>query len=374
MAESAQSNAYERLGARRVVNASGSVTAWGGSKPYPEVLQALEDGNVGFVEMRELLEVTGQHLAKRLGVEAAYITSGCYSALVLSVAACMTGKDRELADQLPDTAGMKNEVLLMKKHRYGYDRAYTIAGAKMIEVGDENGTTSEQLNAAFGPNTAAMAYLIKSDPDPECPSLEEAIEISHSHGLPVIADAAAQIYPLDDFIANARSADLVCFGGKYFQAPHSTGFLCGKRELVEAAVDHGFIGPRPFGRGMKVDRQEILGFVAAFDTWIDMDHDKRIEDYEKKYDAILQRLEGIPTVKEMKVVRNNSFWAVGCHFVLDTEVLRKDADQVAQELDSGTPRIHLGTSGKDTIVINAHNLRDGEELEIADRMRQVLSG
>ncbi|MBK36432.1 MAG: hypothetical protein CME26_13020 [Gemmatimonadetes bacterium] len=370
----ADSQIYEKIGARRVVNASGSVTAWGGSKPYPEVLQALEDGNVGFVEMRELLEVTGEHLAKQLGVEAAYITSGCYAALVLSVAACMTGQDRELANQLPDTTGMKNELLLMKKHRYGYDRAYTIAGAKMIEVGDENGTTNEQLNAAFGPNTAALAYLVKSDPDPECPSLEEAIEISHSHGVPVIADAAAQIYPLDEFFENARSADLVCFGGKYFQAPHSTGFVCGKKELVEAVVDHGFIGPRPFGRGMKVDRQEILGFVAAFDHWIGMDHDKRIADMEGMYDIILQRLEGIPTVKEMKSVRNNSFTAVGCHFVLDTDVLGRDAEAVAEELRNGTPRVHVSTSGNDTIVVNAHNMKAGEELEVADRMRQVLSG
>ncbi len=373
MAE-AKSQIYEQFGARRVVNASGSVTAWGGSKPYPEVLQALEDGNVGFVEMRELLEVTGEHLAKQLGVEAAYITSGCYGALVLSVAACMTGKDRELADQLPDTTGMKNEVLLMQKHRYGYDRAYTIAGAKMVLVGDDSGTTTEELNTAFGPNTAACAFLIKSDPNPECPSLDEVIEISHSHGVPVIADAAAQIYPLDEFIENARSADLVCFGGKYFQAPHSTGFLCGKRELVEAAVDHGFIGPRPFGRGMKVDRQEVLGFVAAFDNWLGMDHDKRIADMQEMYDDIMRRLEGIPTVKEMKSVRNNSFVALGCHFVIDKDVLGKDAAKVAEELDSGTPRIHLSTNGDDTIVINAHNMRAGEQHEVAERMRQVLSG
>lgn len=369
-----ENQVYEKIGARRVVNASGSVTAWGGSNPSPEVLQALSDGNAGFVEMRELLEVTGAHIARKLGVEAAYVTSGCYGALVLSAAACMTGKDREKADRLPDTTGMKNEVLLMKKHRYSYDRSYTIAGAKLIEVGDEAGTTSEQLDAAFGPNTAALAYLIKSDPNPECVPLEEAVEIAHSHGIPVIADAAAQIYPIDDFVENARCADLVCFGGKYFQAPHSTGFVCGKKELVEAVVDHGFIGPRPFGRGMKVDRQEVLGFVAAFDGWVSMDHNERIANYEHKYDIILQRLEGIPTVKEMKSVWNNHFWAVGLHFVLDTDLLGKEAKDVAEELENGSPRIRVSTDGKDTVVINAHNLSGGEELEIADRLRQVLSG
>lgn len=366
---------FAKFGARPVVNAAGSVTVWGGSNPYPNVLEAMEEGNASFVEMEELLRMTGDHIAKTLDVEAAYVTAGCYAALVLSVAACMTGKDLELADRLPDTTGMKDEVLLMKKHRYGYDRSYTISGAKLIEVGDENGTTRAQLEAAFNDKTAAAAYLIKSDPDEECPTIEEYVEVAHAHGVPVIADGAAQIYPLEEFRVNAKCADLVCFGGKYFQAPHSTGFMCGKRELVEAAVNHGFIGPRPFGRGMKVDRQEILGFVAAFDGWLDMDHDKRLDHYRDQYNVIIQRLEGIPTVKEMTVEKDNSFTALGLHFVLDRDVLGKDAEQVADELlNGGEPRIKVGAQGNDTIVINAHNLSDGDELAIADRLRSVLSG
>jgi L-seryl-tRNA(Ser) seleniumtransferase len=372
--DSNNSNRYSALGAHPVINAAGSLTAWGGSNPSADVLQAMEGGNVAFIEMRELLEKTGEHIARTLDVEAAYVTAGCYTALVLSTAACVTGKDPEKRDRIPDTSGMKNEILIQKKHRYSYDRAYTIPGTRLIEVGDEEGTTSDQLDQAIGEDTAAVVFLIKSDPNPECVTLEETLKIAHSKGVPVIADAAAQIYPLERFRENARSADLVCFGGKYFQAPQSTGLLCGKKELVEAAIDHGFIGPRPFGRGMKVDRQEVLGFVAAFDGWLSMDHDTRLDGYKQKYNVILTRLEGIPTLKEMKIVSNNSFWAVGLHMVLDRDVIKKDANQIAEELLNGTPRVKVSTSGKDTIVINAHNLSDGDETALADRLRVVLSG
>ena len=374
MADNTGDNVYTKIGARPVINAGGSITVWGGSNPSGPVREAMDEAQMGFVEMKELLEMSGKHIAEILGVEAAYVTAGCYAALVLATAACMTGKDPEKRDRIPDTTGMKNEVILQKKQRYGYDRSYTIPGARLVIVGDDDGCTPEELEDAIGPNTAVVAYLIRPDWGDSVVSLETAVEIAHRHNVPVIADGASQIYPLDFFRRNAQSADLVCFGGKYFQAPHSTGFLCGKKELVEAAIDHGFIGPRPFGRGMKVDRQEIMGCVAAFDSWISMDHEERIAGYRAKYSVIEQRLEGIPTVREMKAVENDSFWALGLHIVLDSEVLGKDAQQVIDELLEGSPRIRASSQGKDTLVINAHNLNEGEEHAIVDRLRVVLSG
>ena len=146
--------------------------------------------------------------------------------------------------------------MLQETQRYGYDRAYTVAGSKLVLAGNADGCTRTELESAIGPNTAAVAYLIRAGNEAAV-SLEDTVEIAHSHGIPVIADAAAQIYPLDYLRRNAQSADLVCFGGKYMGAPHSAGFLCGRKDMVQAAAAHGFIGPRPLGRGMKMGTDRV---------------------------------------------------------------------------------------------------------------------
>ena len=365
-------NVYKKLGVRPVINAAGNQTVRGGSTPSPLVRKAMEEANTSFVEMAELLEKSGEHIASLLGVEAAYITSGCYAALVLCSAAVMTGNDPDKRAQLPDTTGLKSEILLQKKQQYGYDRAYTVPGSKLRYVGDSDGATVEQLSQSIGPNTAAIAYLVQPDQG-NAISLEKVVEIAHAHNVPVIADAAAQIYPLDYFRRNAQSADLVCFGGKYFNAPHSVGFACGRKDLIEAVTAHGFIGPRPIGRGMKVDRQEIIGLVAALDAWFDMDHEKRCREQSKKYAAIAQELEGIENVST-ETVPNKSHMLASLRVTFSPEALGRNAHQVVKELDAGTPRILIAAHGDSAITINAYTLNEGEEDIIASMLRDLLTG
>ena len=268
---------------------------------------------------------------------------------------------------------MKNEIVLQEKQRYGYDRAYTIAGSKLVLAGDEEGCTREELESAIGDNTAAVAYLVRPENDSSVVSLEDAVEIAHSHGTLAIADAAAQIYPLDYFRRNAQSADLVCFGGKYMGAPHSTGFLCGTKDLVDAAVAHGFIGPRPVGRGMKIDRQEIVGLTVALKEWLSMDHESRLVEYGARFSVIERAVQGAAAVRETKVVPTGNFVGLLLHVVLDTDRLGKSAEDVTRELLDGTPRIRLtAPEGDDTLVVNTHTLNEGEEHVIADRMRELL--
>ena len=375
MADNNGGDIYARIGARPVINAGGNTTIWGGSTPSQSVMGAMEEAANSFVEMEELLETSGAHLADLLGVEDAYVTAGCYAALVLSTAACMTGNDPEKAAQLPDTTGLKNEIVLQENQRYGYDRAYTAAGSKLVLAGNEAGCTLMELESAIGPNTAAVAYLIRSqDNEVSEVSLGDTVRTAHAHGVPVIADAAAQIYPLDFLRRNAQSADLVCFGGKYMGAPQSSGFLCGKKDMVRAAAAHGFIAPRTLGRGMKLDRQEIVGLVVAVEDWIAMDHEERLVRYGAKFSVIERALEGVSVVKGTKVAPVNNFVGLLLHVIIDTDKLGKSAQDVAQELLDGTPRIRLGAvEGNDTLVINVHTLNEGEEQTIGDRMREILA-
>lgn len=369
---------YDELGVRPVINARGNMTVLGGSMPTVSVRAAMEEAGTQYVEMKELLEQSGLHIADILGTEAAYVTSGCGAALALSAAACIAGNRPEDILRLPDTTGMKNEIIIQKSQRYSYDRCYTVTGGKLVEVGTKTGCTQDQLERAIGSSTAAIAYFIQPDWGDSAMSLEETVEIAHANNIPVIADAAYQIYPLDYFRGNAISADLVCFGAKYLGAPHSTGFVCGRRDLVSAVTDHGFIGfhtegAKAIGRPMKVDRQDIVGVVAALREWFATDHESRLMDVEVKLSTIQNGLQGIPNVVT-KLVQVQRFWGFSLHIIIDSSQNEDRATSIVRDLAEGTPRIWVEDLGTNTIAINAHALNDGEEKLVADRVRDALLG
>ncbi len=359
---------YERLGARPVINAGGNTTTFGGSTLSSAAARAMEMANRSWVEMSELHEKAGEIVAEILGVEAAQVTAGCYSAMALSAAACIAGNDPEKRARLPDTTGMKSDILLPRPQRYGFARAYLVPGARLIEVGDADSCTADQLDSAIGEGTAAVAYFVMPDwPEPVV-TLEQAVEVAHSHDLPVIADAASRNYPLDDFKRTAQSADLVCFSGKYLGAHQSTGFVCGKAELVRAASAQGF----PFGRAMKLDRQEIVGLVTALEDWFSMDHEERFEGYGAKFDVIEGALQGLSAVRRARVEQVARHPGVTLLASLDTQALGKTVQQVIAELRDGNPSVRVLSAGTDTLNINVHTLNDREEHVVADRLKSVL--
>ena len=366
---------YTRLGARPVINASGNTTIWGGSTPSPAVQRAMDEASGYWVEMEELLARSGEVIAEALGVEAAYPTSGCFSALVLSTAALMTGSDPDKMAQLPDTTGLKNEFVFQEAQSYGYDRAYSVPGGKLIKVGDEDGCSIEEMEAAIGPSTAAIVYLVNRNNTESVVSYDDAAQLAHDHGLPILADCAAQIYPIDYFLNNAQKADLACFGGKYMGAPHSTGFLCGRKDLVDAAVGHGFIAPgKPFGRAMKMDRQEIVGVVTAVSEWFAMDHEERLLIAGGKLGIIEDAVRGLDSVSATSISASDNYMAIALNVTIDTKALGMDAPGVIAALSGMTPRIRADAAGDETLTLVAHNLTDGEPEIVAESLRTALAG
>ncbi|MEC8909766.1 MAG: aminotransferase class V-fold PLP-dependent enzyme, partial [Chloroflexota bacterium] len=225
---------YKELGATPVINATGSVTMLGGSTPAPEVKEAMERAEGAYIPLMELEEKAGAAIANMVNVPAAYITSGAGSALTLATAACMAGDDDAKIQQLPDTTGMKNEVLIQERQRYWYDRCLELAGAKLVMFGNAEGTTRKDLEDAIGPNTAAVHYYaVAQEPDRQALSLEDTIEIAHDKGVPVLVDAAGQIYPLDLFGSYVRmGADFQCTAAKYMSSPQSTGLAFGSEDMI----------------------------------------------------------------------------------------------------------------------------------------------
>ena len=369
---------YERLGVRRVINAWGVATELGGWGQSERVTQAMEEANRGTVEMQELLRKSGDFIADLLGVEAAFVTSGGAAAQALSVAACMAGTDPDRIAQLPDTTGMKNEVVIQKRNRYMFDRCYTLTGSEpRTEAGDDDGTTEDDLDAAIGPNTAAVAYYIQPPIDDAIVSLEDTVALARSRGVTALADACSQIYPLDYFRRCAQSADLVTFGAKYMGAPHSAGFVCGKRDLIDAVSAQSFVtyhydGGRAVGRAMKIDRHEIIGVVTAIEDWFTMDHEERILEYEARFaviDDALGDVDGVST-RRIEVPHYVPYMML---VDVDESVAGNTAEQVRVELDNGSPRIWVGAEdGSLRVVVNC--MSDEETAVVAERLREALRG
>ena len=372
---------YEQLGVRPVINAWGVATELGGWTPTESVQAAMNAANSSQIDMLELLAKTGERIADRLGCEAAYVTSGGAAAQALSIAALMAGTDPAEMLRLPNTTGMKSEVIIQKRNRYMFDRCFALTGARLVEVGDDGGTTAEQLEHAIGPETVAMAYWVQPPFDDDIASLAEMVEIGRSKGVPVIADACSQIYPLDYFTANAQSADLVTFGAKYMGAPHSAGFVCGKRELIEAVAAQSFVayhydGGHAVGRAMKVDRQEIVGVVTALEDWFTMNHEDRIRGYESRFDTIVSAVKNIEGVTTRRIEIPH-YVPYMLHVVFDPDIVGKTAEQVRVEMDDGSPRIWVGTDNRndeETITVVVHTMNEGDAEIVAERLARALGG
>ncbi len=369
---------YSRLGVTPVINGIGNKTFLGGSTPSARAKLAMEEADYYYCSMPELMERTGERVAKLLGVEAAFITSGCASAILHAAAGVMAGTEKEYLGKLPDTTGMKSEFIFQRKQRYFYDRCYVVPGGSLVVVGDEEGCTVQEMEDAIGPDTAGIGYVDKSrgTEDPATVSITAAMEIGQRHDVPVIVDAAYQAYPIDRMRWISGAADLVCFGGKYFGAPSSTGFLCGRADLVHAASRQGFVAsqsgdrPRSFGRSMKVDRQEIVGMVVALEEWLTIDHEDRILGLLNMARVIQQAVDDVPGVST-DVQRVESHAAAALTVEFDPHGLATSGDAIADELASGSPSILVGHDDS-SIRIALHTLHEGQPEVIAERLRAAL--
>ena len=242
------SDVYRALGVRPMINASGTTTRWGGTKLRPEAMEVMSKAAGVMVDIPELNAAAGKILAEVTGAEAGFVTSGAAGGLVLQAAACIAGADPTKMAQLPDSHGLKNEIIIHKAHRFPYDQTYRAAGARLVDIGDGRRCAPWQLEAAFTERTAAVAYLFSPHLSRLTIPLEQVCEIAHARDVPVIVDAASYLPPranLRRFIA--MGADMVIYsGGKAVRGPQSTGILCGRADLIEAAAANA--SPEPVHR------------------------------------------------------------------------------------------------------------------------------
>src|SRR5918995_3054523 len=294
-------NVYERLGVRTIINANGPSTRLSGGIMRPEVAEAMVEASQHCVDMAALQARASELIAEATGAEAGLVTAGAAAGLLLGTAACVTGLDPGRMNRLPDTTGMRNEVVVVRSQRNFYDHAVRAVGVRLIEVGLPDRFAGAgvrdaepwEIADAISERTAAVYWVAAADARP---SLEEAVEIAHAAGVPVLVDAAAQLPPVDNlrrFIL--AGADLVAFsGGKAIGGPQASGILCGRRDLIMAAalqmldldvfyeqwqppasfIDKARLKGLPqhgIGRACKVGKEEIVGLLTALQLFVE-DH------------------------------------------------------------------------------------------------------
>lgn len=371
---------YEKLGVTRIINAAGTYTALTASIMPPSVQAAVARAAKHPVRLQELQKAAGEYLARQLKCEAAMVTAGAASGLTLATAAAMTLGNRTAIHNIPtDVTGLKNEVIVQKGHRYEYDHAIRNCGVRFVEV-----VTLAEYEAAFTERTV-MTNFFNAAEQGEI-SREDWIRVAHSHGVPCLNDAAADVPPISNLWNYTQMGfDLVAFsGGKGMRGPQNTGLLLGRKDLITAAAHNNSPNSDTVGRGMKVAKEQIVGMVAAVDWFLSQSDAAMEAEFRRRAERIAAQLKNIPTLEPRVVIPNVAANAVP-HLLLryDTSRVRIQPAEVMAELRKGTPSIELNPStgrknggglpsDESTIVVGVWMLEPGEDVIVARRLKEVL--
>ena len=366
---------YDKLGIKKLINAEGTLTRLGGSVMDPAVMEEMVEASKYFVDLNELLEKSGEYIANLLGVEACCITSGAAAGLTLSTAACITGTDPTKIRQLPDLQGLKNEVLIQKSHRNGYDHAVRQAGVTLVEFGLIKETYPWELKAAINDRTAAIVHFLEFENNRNL-ALSEVIPIAKEMGVPLIVDAAAELPPVDNLSRFFHmGADLTVFsGGKDIGGPQSSGLVVGRRDLIDACA----LNANPnysIGRAMKVGKEEIAGMIAALERYLRQDFAAEEKLWEDMVETIVNTLADIPGLDARRVspaepgVQPN--WIPRVYLDWQKETIPLSSSEAKSLLRQGEPGIAVGTTSTG-LFVNPQTLEPGQEKIIAKTLRKVF--
>jgi len=381
--KSFSANIYTRLGVRPFINARGTWTYLSGSLELPEVREAAGEASHYFVDMFELQAAAGRRLAKLSGAESGMVTSGSAGAMASATAACIAGGDPKNVWQLPDTTGLKSEVVMMGG-RSEFDNAIRLAGGKLVIA-----KTVDDLQAAITPQTAMVYTTWRDD------RLQSTLNITKAAGVPLLLDDAAGIPPFENFTRYAKiGVDLYCFsGGKGLCGPQCSGLLLGRKDLIEAALYNTSPWEGAVCRPMKVGKEEIMGILAAVDYWSQADLGALNKEWQSRVERIQKLVDTVPGVTSEITIPTggNSFPTLTVTW--DEQKFGLTVAQCDQQLRAGEPRIEVLTNSNPSGVlarernseqrergpgrpnrlqIISMTMQPGEDLTVGYRLRQIL--
>ncbi len=359
---------FKELKVRSFINAAEPFTALSGAIMPPEVVQAWQYAAPRYVRLDDLHDAVAERIAALIGCEAAMVTSGAASALTLGTAACMTGTDRAKVRRLPDTVGMKTEVIIQKSHRYGYDHAVRNCGIRYVEV-----ETAEELERAVNDRTVMMHFFNTNDPVGKI-NLAEFAALSKKHGIPALNDLAADVPPVENLAGSIQLGyDLVAVsGGKGLRGPQSCGLLYGRRELIKAARLNGPPNSDAIGRGMKVNKEELLGMMVTLEVYYKRDHQAEWREWEKRVNLVRAAVASIRGVESEQFVPEIHYRVPHVRIRWNPSSIGSSVADVIRRLREGEPSIEVRSNTSEGLELGVWMLEPGEVDVVARRLREVL--
>ena len=359
---------FKELGLRTFINAAGTYTSMTGSLMPKEVVEAISYGANEYVNLDDLQDKVGERIAELLECEYATVSSGCFGAMSIGMAGILTGKDPKKVKQLPNTEGMKNEVIMQESHSIGYAQALTNVGAKVVRV-----KTAKQLEKAITDKTC-MLWFLNAHTDRGEIKWKEFIALGKKHNIPTFIDCAADVPPVENLFRFTKMGfDLVAFsGGKGLRGPQSAGLLLGKREYIEAARMHTPPRGETIGRGMKVNKEEVLGMLAALELYLEKDHRKEWEMWESQIQLISDSANSVVGVETEIHVPPYANHVPSLRIRWDEKKVKITPNEVRKQLTEGHPSIQTVGDSK-SVGMTTWMMVPGQERIVAKRVKEILS-
>jgi uncharacterized pyridoxal phosphate-dependent enzyme len=355
------------LGLRPFINARGTFTVLTGSLMEEEVLEAINFMAQQYVNINDLQDRVGERMAEMLNCEAAMVTAGAASALTLGTAAAITGDDQDLIRELPNLPGPQKEVIIQSTHRFAYDHAVRNCGVKMVEV-----DSPRDMRRKINENTVLALFFNAANE--HLIGKEEFVEIGKRYNIPTFNDAAADVPPKENLFRYIEMGfDLVTFsGGKAIRGPQSAGLLYGRKDLIEAAKLNHNPNANTIGRGMKVNKEEIVGMMVALEVYLSKDHEKEWQEWLRRVDVINRQAAAVPTVvAEKHIPEGPSNLFPGCKISWDEDHIPVTPGELAEVLRYGHPSIETAP-GRESLDINVSMMRSKEAGIVGRRIREEL--
>ena len=358
---------FRDLGVRPFINAAGTYTAMTASLMPPEVMDAIAYASRHYVMLDELHDKVGERIASLIQAEAAMVTSGAAAALTLGTAAVLTGTDRQKIVDLPNLARMKSEVLVQRSHRFGYEHAVRNCGVTLVEV-----DTPEDVDRAVNDKTAMMLFYNNNNAVGRIQD-DAFVRLGKKHGVPTFNDAAADVPPVENLWKYTQMGfDLVAFsGGKGLRGPQSAGLLVGRKDLIAAARLNAPPNGNTIGRGLKVNKEEMVGMLAALERYLALDHANERREFDKRAETIRKSATAVAGVSAEIFVPEVANHVPHVRIAWDAAARRISAADAVRALRDGEPSIGTRTEG-DALVIGVWMMRPGEDKVVGRRLREVL--
>lgn len=332
------SSILEKYNLKQVINASGRMTALGVSTPLPEVEKTVCFGMNHYFEIKDLVNKTGEYIARLLDVENAVVVSCASAGIAQCVAAVIVRDDTYLLEQLhAHPLQVPRDIVIPKGQNVNYGAPVgtmiNLGGGNIIEAGWANECSAEQLAAAVTENTAAILY-IKSHHCVQKSMLTvgQAAEVAKKYHVPLIVDAAAEE---DLQLYYQQGADLVIYSGaKAIEGPTS-GLVIGKHQYVEWVKQQS----AGIGRAMKVGKEGILGLTHAIELYLQRKGETGQEMVEKMT-PFIEALNQIAGINARAVWDSAGRDIARAEVSFHPELFGLTAKEAVVRLQSGNPAIY----------------------------------